>query len=100
LQVQEIGAEGVIPSPGTLYLAENFDRGWQILVNGKLFGAQQARTGLTEFDLSQTGNFILFHNGASRRAWLSLQFIIYISVVLTALPSGRRKREIADSELS
>ncbi|CAB4932338.1 MAG: glycosyltransferase [Actinobacteria bacterium] len=94
------GAEGVIPGVGTINLAESFDRSWQILADGKLLPSHRALTGLTEFDVTQQSNFILFHNGATRRAWLSLEFIFFASVLLISLPSGRRKRDIADAELS
>jgi hypothetical protein len=96
----DVGAEGVIPGVGTLNLAENFDHSWQILADGKLLASQRAATGLTEFNVTQQSNFILFHNGATRRAWLSLEFIVLASIVLMSLPAGRRKRDIADAELS
>ena len=56
--------------------------------------------GLPQFQVSESGEISLIHDGTTRRAWLSLQLIIWIVVVILALPAGRRKREISEMELA
>jgi hypothetical protein len=41
----------------------------------------------------------LIHNGVSRRAWISLQLIIVLTVIVLALPAGRKRREVPLEEL-
>ena len=53
-----------------------------------------------QFQVSESGEISLIHDGTTRRAWLSLQLIIWIVVVILALPAGRRKREISEMELA
>ena len=38
----------------------------------------------------------LEHDGTKRRALLSLQIIIVLSVVVLALPAGRRRKEMGE----
>jgi predicted transcriptional regulator len=56
--------------------------------------------GLPQFQVTESGEISLIHDGTTRRAWLSLQLIIWIVVVILALPAGRRKREISEMELA
>jgi hypothetical protein len=42
----------------------------------------------------------VIYDGTSRRAWISLQVIFFITVLVLALPAGRRRREIEDAELA
>ena len=42
----------------------------------------------------------VMYDGTVRRAWVSLQIVIFVTVLVMALPAGRRRREIADSELA
>jgi GT2 family glycosyltransferase len=95
-----IGATSVAPGPGVITLTENYDLGWQILQNGKKLERRENEVGLPQFIVVEAGEFNLIHDGTKRRALLSLQFIIWVSITVLALPAGRRKREISESELS
>ena len=95
-----IGAVSFAPGPGIITLTENYDLGWQILQNGKKLERQENEVGLPQFTVVEAGEFNLIHDGTKRRGLLSLQFIIWISIAVLALPAGRRKREISESELS
>jgi predicted transcriptional regulator len=55
---------------------------------------------LPEFKVIESGEISLIHDGTIRRAWLSLQLISWVLVVVLALPAGRRKREISEKELA
>jgi hypothetical protein len=52
------------------------------------------------FAVPQGGEFSLIHDGTSRRAWLSLELIIFLGVLMMIVPSGRRRGEIALKELT
>jgi len=55
---------------------------------------------LPVFEVTKSGPVTLLYDGTLRRAWVSLQTIIFITVIVLALPAGRRRREIEDAELS
>jgi hypothetical protein len=42
----------------------------------------------------------LMYDGTSRRALVSFQIIVLVTVTVLALPAGRRRREIEDAELA
>jgi hypothetical protein len=50
--------------------------------------------------VTEPGEISLIHDGTVRRGWLSLQLIIFVIVLVMALPAGRRKSEISDKELA
>jgi hypothetical protein len=52
------------------------------------------------FEVLQAGPVSFLYDGSLRRALVSLELIIFITVVVLALPAGRRRREIEDSELA
>jgi hypothetical protein len=55
---------------------------------------------LPEFKVTEAGEISLIHDGTTRRAWLSLQLIFFVVVLVMALPAGRRKSEISEEELA
>jgi hypothetical protein len=55
---------------------------------------------LPVFEVLQPGTVSFLYDGSLRRALVSLELIIFITVVVLALPAGRRRREIEDSELA
>jgi hypothetical protein len=55
---------------------------------------------LPSFEVTKSGPVSILYDGTIRRAWVSLQTIIFITVIVLALPAGRRRREIEDSELA
>jgi hypothetical protein len=88
-----------VPGPGAVFLAERFDKSWQLLLNGKLIKLEQNQYGVPVFKIPEAGDISLIHNGVSRRAWISLQLIIILTVIVLALPAGRRRREVPLEEL-
>lgn len=94
------GVQTSTPGPGILSLAENFDSSWQIIQYGKKLVRTQSEYGLPQFHSMEAGDFLLIHDGTTRRAWLALQMIVLLTVLVMALPAGRRKREISVEELT
>ena len=88
------------PGPGVITLTENYDLGWQIIQNGIKLERTENESGLPQFKVLEAGEFTLIHDGTTRRAVLSLQFIAWTILVILALPAGRRKREISELELA
>jgi GT2 family glycosyltransferase len=95
-----ISARAISPGAGTISLAENYDNSWQIIQNGKQLLRSRNTYGFPQFAVQQAGEFSLIHDGTSRRAWLSLEMIIFLIVLLMIVPSGRRRREMALEELT
>jgi hypothetical protein len=95
-----IGVTTSVPGPGVITLTENYDLGWQILQNGLKLERSENETGLPQFKVLEAGEFTLIHDGTLRRGALSLQFIAWVTLIILALPAGRRKREISEMELS
>jgi hypothetical protein len=52
------------------------------------------------FEVNEAGPVTFLYDGSLRRALVSLEAIIFISVIVLSLPAGRRLREIEDSELA
>jgi len=100
LEAGEVGARTYVPSAGTLILTETYNRSWQILENGYRLDRIKNEQGLPTFTVTEPGEISLIHDGTVRRGWLSLQLIIFVIVLVMALPAGRRKSEISDKELA
>jgi GT2 family glycosyltransferase len=100
LESGDIGARVSAPSAGTLTLAENFSRSWRILQDGKYLVRTKNADGLPTFTFLHGGEFSLIHDGTSRRGWLSLEFIALLTLLVLALPGGRRKVEISEEVLA
>jgi GT2 family glycosyltransferase len=100
LPTGDISARVASPGAGTISLAEYYDNSWQIIQNGKELLRSHNNFGLPQFQVQQAGEFSLIHDGTSRRAWLSLQMIVFLIVLLMSVPSGRRRREMALDELT
>jgi len=99
----ESGVEGArtnLPSAGTLVLTETYNRSWQVLQDGSRLERSKNEQGLPTFKVEQPGEISLIHDGTIRRGWISLQLIFFVTLVVLALPGGRRKREISDKELA
>jgi hypothetical protein len=92
-------ATAYVPGPGVVILAEQFDKSWQLLLNGKLIKLEQNQFGVPIFQIPDKGDISLIHNGVSRRAWISLQLIIVLTVIVLTLPAGRKRREVPLEEL-
>jgi hypothetical protein len=99
----ESGVEGArtnLPSAGTLVLTETYNRSWQVLQDGYRLERSKNEQGLPTFKVEQPGEISLIHDGTVRRGWISLQLIFFVTLLVLALPGGRRKREISDKELA
>ena len=100
LPTGDISARVASPGAGTLTLAENYDTSWQVIQNGKRLVRSRNSFGMPQFAVPQAGEFSLIHDGTSRRAWLSLEMIIFLGVLMMIVPSGRRRRDISLQETS
>ena len=100
LEAGDFGARTYVPSAGTLILTESSNRSWQVLQNGYRLIRTNNDMGLPTFKVTESGEVSLIHDGTVRRAWLSLQLIFLVVVIVMALPAGRRKREISEKELA
>lgn len=100
LEAGEVGARTYVPSAGTLILTETYNRSWQVLENGYRLDRNKNEQGLPTFTVIEAGEISLIHDGTIRRAWLSLQLIFFVIVLVMALPAGRRKSEISEKELA
>jgi len=82
LQAGEVGARTYVPSAGTLILTESYSRSWQILENGYRLERSKNEQGLPTFKVTEAGEISLIHDGTTRRAWLSLQLIFFVVVLV------------------
>lgn len=100
LRTGDISARVASPGAGTLMLAENYDNSWQVIQNGKQLVRTRNAFGMPQFQVPQAGEFSLIHDGTTRRAWLALELIVLLTVLLMMVPSGRRRGEISLEELT
>lgn len=89
-----------ILEPGILTLTENYSQGWRAMQDGKRLDRIRTVDNMPAFEATTPGTVTLLHDGTLRRALVSLQIIIFISVIILSLPAGRRRREIADVVLA
>ncbi len=95
-----VGTQTTVPGAGTVIIGENFDGRWKLLLNGVPMKLVEDKSGLPTFNVTAAGDVIIYHDGTSRRAWISLQAILIIFIIVLATPGRRRKREFADEELA
>ena len=95
----DIGAVDNLPQPGVITIAEKYDSGWRLLSNGRPVALTQSANGLPQFQVTEPGSISLSHNATKRRGLLSLQLIFILTIVVLALPAGRRRREVPLEEL-
>ena len=96
----KVGAVADLQTPGTITLAEKFDTGWHLLVNGNQVKLSQSQAGLPIFEVTETGPMTLLHDGTKHRALISMQLIALLVVIVLSLPAGRRRREVPVEELA
>ncbi len=94
------GVQAYVPGPGTITLTESYSRSWQILQDGYRLAKVENERGLPVFEVTTGGNISVIHDGTTRRAWISFFLIVLTTTIVLALPSGRRKGEIEESELA
>ena len=96
----KIGAVADLQTPGVITLAEKFDTGWKLLVNGNQVDISQSELGLPTFTVKEIGSMTLLHDGTKHRALISMQLIALLTVIVLSLPAGRRRREVPVEELA
>jgi GT2 family glycosyltransferase len=94
------GIKASVPEPGTVTITENFSNGWRIYQDGFRSARIQDVNGLPTFEVTNAGEITVFHDGTFRRGWISIFLIVLVTVVVLALPGGRRKREISEKVLA
>ena len=95
-----IGARGTLSSSGTIIITEKFDRRWKMLLNDQYLEVKETENGVPRFIAPESGDFVIFHDATSRRGWISLQIISFVSLIVLALPARRRRREMREEELA
>lgn len=93
LPTSEISSNFTLKQSGTVRLAENYDRSWQLIGNGKILPKKANSNHLPEFTIEEPGEYLLVHDGTSRRGLLSLQIVFILIALVMALPGGRLKRD-------
>ncbi len=89
-----------VNEPGELTVTENFSRGWRAMQDGSRLERKRSVDGLPVFIVNEPGLVTMLYDGTSRRALVSFQIIVIVTVMVLALPAGRRRREIEDAELA
>ena len=100
LKSNDVGALDRVSSAGTIQVAEKFDAGWKLLLDGRPVPVQRSVNGLPYFTIPQAGEITLSYDGTLHRALISIQLITLIFVIVMALPAGRKRRDLPLDELS
>jgi hypothetical protein len=98
--LQSQGVRAFVDKPGTLTLAETYSDGWQVFQDGFRAAKIKNDNGLPTFEITSGGEISIAHEGRVRRAWISFFIIVLTTMIVLALPAGRRKSQIADRELA
>ena len=96
----KVGAMDDLQTPGTVTLAEKFDPGWKLIINGNQVESTQSALGLPSFEVLETGPIIILHDGTKHRALISVELIALLTIIVLSLPAGRRRREVPVEELA
>jgi hypothetical protein len=96
----DIGAQGSLKTSGTIVITEKYDDRWKLLLNGTYVPATITESGVPRFRVSELGDFVIFHDATSRRGWISLQLITFITLVILALPARRKRSQMREEELA
>ena len=94
------GVRTFVPAPGTISLAETYSDAWQVFQNGYRLAKVEDANGLPTFEVTEAGEVSIIHDGRARRAWISIFIIALVTLVVLALPGGRRRAEISDKEIA
>ena len=94
----DVSANAQVPSAGVLQLAEKYDRGWRLLLDGRPIPLERSANDLPVFTIPQAGQVSISHDGTLRRALLSIELIAVIVTIVMALPAGRRRLDLAIEE--
>ena len=100
IKANDSGGEATLTSPGKVRLAEKYDRSWKLLSNGVAAKLSQSEFGVPVFQVSQPGPITLLHDGTMRRAFLSIQLLGLLLIIILGLPAGRRRSEVPAEEIA
>jgi GT2 family glycosyltransferase len=100
LAAERIDARGTITRTGVVRIGERFDGRWRLLINNRSLKLSQSIDGLPQFEVTEPGDFYLYHDGTARRGWVSLQLIIFLTILTASLPARRRRAEVPIEELA
>ncbi len=95
----DFSAETNVTQPGVIVVAEKYDQDWRLLLDGVRIPLEHAANGLPIFTIPHAGRVTVLHDGTFHRTLISLQLIFLLSVIVLALPAGRRRREVPLEEL-
>ncbi|RCV55680.1 glycosyltransferase [Marinitenerispora sediminis] len=80
--------------PRTLVLAEPADGGWRATLDGTELAGAASATGLQTFALPASGGQLeITRTGIARQVWLVVQGVLFLAVVVLALPGARTEEE-------
>jgi len=96
----KIGARGTLTSAGVVVITEKYDDRWKMLLNGSYIPATETENGMPRFYVTEAGDFLIFHDATSRRAWVSLQLVSLLTLIVLALPARRRRSQMSEAELA
>jgi hypothetical protein len=96
----DLGASGILSSPGQLIITEKFDSRWKVSLNQETIKASRSESGTPTFEIPSPGEFRIYHDSTSRRAWISIQIFAFFTLIVLALPARRRRGDIRIEELS
>ena len=94
------GVRTFVPAPGTISLAETYSDAWQVFQNGYRLAKVEDANGLPTFEVTEAGEVSIIHDGRARRAWISIFIIALVTLIVLALPGGRRRAEISEKEIA
>lgn len=92
--------EYMVPTPGVVTLTQSYSRSWYLAQDGKRLTRIPSELSLPQFSVEIPGVVLLIQDGSVRRGWISLQILFLLVALIFAAPSGRRKSEISDREIS
>jgi hypothetical protein len=81
-------------------LTDSYSKSWKVFQNGATLQRSKDDNGFPQFVVTEPGEISLLHDGTLRRGLLSIQFIFIVTLIVLAAPSGRRRREMSESELT
>jgi hypothetical protein len=99
LAIDDNSAAVFVAKPGTILLAEKYDKAWRLLLDGRSITLGKSEFGVPAFVIDMPGEISLIHDGTARRGWVSLQLISLLTLIVLALPAGRKRKEVPLEEL-
>jgi len=95
-----VGTRTQIYAPGSILLTDSYSGSWKIFQNGSMLERTKDVNGFPQFEVKEPGEISLLHDGTTRRGFLSLQFILLVTLIVLAAPAGRKRREMSEGDLA